>query len=704
MSYYTKITKAGLAAITAAMNNNSKVPITYMAFGDGNGYIPEPDENATSLVNEVYRVGVNKVEVHNKNPNWLVCEAIIPSAVGGFNIREVALYDSTGNTMLAIASYPPTYKPTVEEGAAKIQTIRIVIQVDNSGNFELIVDPDVVLATTAYVNQQDNLILQYISVNSYADLKELVPSFENQRAVLSSYVEGKNLGGGTFRSVRGNLSEDGGYTCKVNNEWAWKRCSIDGTVYLTEFGLVEGATIDTMLDNAIKFCIANKRQKLVIPTTGSENYILNGGLQYDLNNCSLVIDGGNPSRGGQRIHHVGANIGLYFRSYADMWSPVKLRNFNILGSASSIAFVRFSDSWNNEFNYAYVSGYTNGSIVELYNYANWTEGFKSEGVIARSCKNGFFFHRNPNTNASSVYPDKHPTESFYRTKIKDFNFQHGITASSNAILIGDPSTESDSYSICNLYSSEIDLGGWFEGGGDSTGIHIRRGSKLSISHVAVSYDGTVLTSVNPPSRVFKLASDAKVDNCTMESRDSQTGIIDISSILQNGGITAIYPFRGLVFKSNEYQSINGIDTFDMRGASVAFKVKVPANNSTILRLQRLFKSSDYRVKIVRDDARSATYNYHSQGLTNVGYLINLSQLPLVQASSQTTASGNPLAYTTETNANLAVNPMSSIGATVRLLNNKNQGEYSTAEFLGFEITIPEETSERTFTVYIEKIT
>lgn len=153
MSYYTKITTAGLAAITAAMNNSSKVPITYMAFGDGDGYIPEPDENATSLVNEVYRVGVNKVEVHSKNPNWLVCEAIIPSAVGGFNIREVALYDSTGNTMLAIASYPPTYKPTVEEGAAKIQTIRIVIQIDNSGNFELIVDPDVVLLTQEHLNR-----------------------------------------------------------------------------------------------------------------------------------------------------------------------------------------------------------------------------------------------------------------------------------------------------------------------------------------------------------------------------------------------------------------------------------------------------------------------------------------------------------------------------------------------------------------------
>lgn len=152
MSYFTKITTAGLTAITAAMNNSSKVPISYMAFGDGFGSVPEPREDATSLLNEVYRVGVNKVEVHNKNPNWLVCEAIIPSAVGGFNIREVALYDNTGKTMLAVASYPPTYKPTVEEGAAKIQTIRIVLQVDNTGSFELIIDPDIVLATVQYVN------------------------------------------------------------------------------------------------------------------------------------------------------------------------------------------------------------------------------------------------------------------------------------------------------------------------------------------------------------------------------------------------------------------------------------------------------------------------------------------------------------------------------------------------------------------------
>ena len=167
MSYYTKITKTGLAVITAAMNSNNKVPISYMAFGDGNGSIPEPDENALSLVNEVYRTGVNKVEVHDKNPNWLVCEAIIPSAVGGFNIREVALFDNTGNKMLAIASYPPTYKPTVEEGAAKIQTIRIVLQVENTGNFELLIDPDIVLSTVKYVDNKYEELIKILPKKNY---------------------------------------------------------------------------------------------------------------------------------------------------------------------------------------------------------------------------------------------------------------------------------------------------------------------------------------------------------------------------------------------------------------------------------------------------------------------------------------------------------------------------------------------------------
>lgn len=239
MSYYTKITKAGLAAITAAMNNNTKVPITYMAFGDGNGSIPEPDESATSLVNEVYRTSLNKVEIHSKNPNWLVCEAIIPSAVGGFNIREIALYDNTGNTMLAIASYPPTYKPTVEEGAAKIQTIRIVIQVDNTGNFELVINPDVVLATAEFVERK---------------IKENKGQSILHKQTVQEMKEDITLQAGNFIKTVGyhNLFDQGGALYYISNKMEDFSIMLNNGLYanfcddfdIRKFGIQNNATID----------------------------------------------------------------------------------------------------------------------------------------------------------------------------------------------------------------------------------------------------------------------------------------------------------------------------------------------------------------------------------------------------------------------------------------------------------------------------
>ncbi|RFF22787.1 phage tail protein [Acinetobacter sp. JW] len=282
MSYYTKITKAGLAAITAAMNNNSKVPITYMAFGDGNGYTPEPDENAITLQNEVYRVGVNKVEVHNKNPNWLVCEAIIPSAVGGFNIREVALFDNTGNIMLAIASYPPTYKPSVEEGAAKIQTIRIVLQVDNTGNFELLIDPDIVLATLDYVDQSTKDKVHI--VNDINALKRFKAKFDGQIVQTQCHTK-LGFGAGKYRFQQlSNLIDNGGtIVASLVSAGVW--ILLDSEVSIQHFGgigdyILEDGTVNPAPTNNILAC-----QKYIDAfdgnlNYGSGNYYVNGVLGF----------------------------------------------------------------------------------------------------------------------------------------------------------------------------------------------------------------------------------------------------------------------------------------------------------------------------------------------------------------------------------------------------------------------------------------
>lgn len=62
------------------------------------------------MINEVYRVQLNRLAPSRDNPNWLEADGVIPSAVGGFNIREVGLWAE--DVMVAYANYPPTYKPS----------------------------------------------------------------------------------------------------------------------------------------------------------------------------------------------------------------------------------------------------------------------------------------------------------------------------------------------------------------------------------------------------------------------------------------------------------------------------------------------------------------------------------------------------------------------------------------------------------------
>ena len=150
--YFSVFTTQGLALLTEAIQNGTKLGITSMAFGDGGGSLPTPEADVTSLVNEVHRTSLNSLAPDPKNANWLRAEAIIASAIGGFNIRELGLY--AGDVLVAYSNYPPTFKPNPSDGTARIMTFRIVLQIDNLANFELVIDPDVVLATVQHVEAQ----------------------------------------------------------------------------------------------------------------------------------------------------------------------------------------------------------------------------------------------------------------------------------------------------------------------------------------------------------------------------------------------------------------------------------------------------------------------------------------------------------------------------------------------------------------------
>ena len=173
--YYSVFTKQGLALLTEAIQNGTKLGITSMAFGDGNGSLPVPDESFTKLVNEVHRTQLNSLAPDPNNANWLRAESIIASATGGFNIRELGLY--AGDVLVAYSNYPATYKPNPSDGTARIMTFRMILQIDNTASFELKIDADVVLATIQKVEDAKLELFEKTvnTVNSIEDLLKLEP-------------------------------------------------------------------------------------------------------------------------------------------------------------------------------------------------------------------------------------------------------------------------------------------------------------------------------------------------------------------------------------------------------------------------------------------------------------------------------------------------------------------------------------------------
>lgn len=151
--FYTIPTNIGLAAHANAQANNTTVPWTHLALGDGNGAAVTPTQTDQSLAREVHRVAISSVTQDINNPNWLRVEAVILSTVGGWTIREIGLIGANGK-LLFVGNFPDTYKPVIEtENASRDMTIRMVVEVSSAASVTLVVDPSVAVATNqAIVN------------------------------------------------------------------------------------------------------------------------------------------------------------------------------------------------------------------------------------------------------------------------------------------------------------------------------------------------------------------------------------------------------------------------------------------------------------------------------------------------------------------------------------------------------------------------
>lgn len=150
-TYYAILTAVGEAKLANATALGTKLQLSAMAVGDGNGALPNPVRTQTGLIRETYRADLNNLSVDPLNASQIIAELVIPETEGGYWLREMGIYDAAGD-LFAIANCPPSYKPQMAEGSGRTQVLRMVLIVSSTAAVQLKIDPSVVLATRAYVD------------------------------------------------------------------------------------------------------------------------------------------------------------------------------------------------------------------------------------------------------------------------------------------------------------------------------------------------------------------------------------------------------------------------------------------------------------------------------------------------------------------------------------------------------------------------
>ncbi|HEK1204535.1 TPA: phage tail protein [Proteus mirabilis] len=183
--FFALLTVIGANKLAKATALGTTLKITQMAVGDGGGTLPTPDTQQTKLVGEKRRAGLNTLFVDPKNDSQIIAEQVIPENEGGYWIREIGLFDDEGS-LIAVGNCPETYKPQLQEGSGRTQTIRMILTVSHTESVELKVDPSVILATRESVDNAIEIasksILDTVE-KEYSTKDEVKKKFDNSNIV-----------------------------------------------------------------------------------------------------------------------------------------------------------------------------------------------------------------------------------------------------------------------------------------------------------------------------------------------------------------------------------------------------------------------------------------------------------------------------------------------------------------------------------------
>ncbi|MGP5210265.1 phage tail-collar fiber domain-containing protein [Psychrobacter alimentarius] len=157
-NYYVLLTDHGKSFIANAQAN-SQLALTHVVLGDANDqpYLPESRLNQTKLVHQTAKLPVASVKVINETTAEV--SAVVPSNVGGFNVHEIGITDSSGK-LVYVGNFHGGYRPTLTEGAGGDMELIVTIKAENLATVVIEMDGNVVSATRDWVNERFQFLLR----------------------------------------------------------------------------------------------------------------------------------------------------------------------------------------------------------------------------------------------------------------------------------------------------------------------------------------------------------------------------------------------------------------------------------------------------------------------------------------------------------------------------------------------------------------
>ncbi|MGQ8886903.1 phage tail protein [Serratia sp. TSA_105.2] len=235
--YSAMITTAGAEKLANAAVTGTPIAIKEMAVGDGGGRLPQPSAANAGLIGEQYRGELNKLVIADSDASVIEAEMIMPPQIGGFWLRELALYADDGECV-AVGNMPETYKPLLAEGSGRFQIIRMQLKVSSTAAVELIADPSVILATAEDVKGAED------AAKDYTDeaLSELSKSVKDEiaEAVKDAIRAAWELDNplGTSRLFNQNVNP--------NAKWPWSTWEYAGEYLTIRTAKADGSDVGTM--------------------------------------------------------------------------------------------------------------------------------------------------------------------------------------------------------------------------------------------------------------------------------------------------------------------------------------------------------------------------------------------------------------------------------------------------------------------------